>query len=189
VDPGGWELAVTLQLPGSLTDSVWVVPEPAFHMLFWTKVLDPPLPVMPEYVNGPQVPLAALVTHLAPELLADGLADVGLELGDELVMVGVGETGLGVPGSGAPVLGVPALGEPVLGEAVVGEPGSGVAELDEEDGKAAVVLVAVEVLGECGAAVFMNGLQPVSGTTMADTAIANQIRFGFTSKLLYLLVI
>ena len=179
MDPGGWELAVTLQLPGSLADSVWVVPEPAFHMLFWTKVLDPPLPVMPEYVNGPQVPLAALVTHLAPELLADGLADVGLELGDELVMVGLGETGLGVPGSG----------EPVLGEAVVGEPGSGVAELDEEDGKAAVVLVAVEVLGECGAAVLMNGLQPVSGTTMADTAIANQIRFGFTSKLLYLLVI
>ena len=104
---------------------------------------------------------------------------MGLELGDELVMVGLGETGLGVPGSG----------EPVLGEAVVGEPGSGVAELDEEDGKAAVVLVAVEVLGECGAAVLMNGLQPVSGTTMADTAIANQIRFGFTSKLLYLLVI
>jgi hypothetical protein len=102
-------------------------------MLFWTKVLDPPLPVMPEYVNGPQVPLAALVTHLAPELLADGLAEVGLELGDELVMVGLGETGLGVPGSGAPVLGVPVLGEPVLGEAVVGEPGSGVAELDEED--------------------------------------------------------
>ena len=140
-------------------------------------MLEPPLPVMPEYVNGPQVPLAELVTHLAPELLAD----VGLELADELVMVGLGE-------SGAPVLGVPALGEPVLGEAVVGEPGSGVAELDE-DGKAAVVLVAAEVLGECGAAVLMNGLQPVSGTTMADTAIANQIRFGFTSKLLYLLVI
>lgn len=185
MDPGGWELAVTLQLPGLLTDSVWVVPEPAFHMLFWTKVLDPPLPVMPEYMNGPQVPLAELVTHLALELLADA----GLELADELVMVGLGESGLGVPGSGAPVLGVPALGEPVLGEAVVGEPGSGVAELDEEDGKAAVVLVAVEVLGECGAAVLMNGLQPVSGTTMADTAIANQIRFGFTSKLLYLLVI
>ena len=180
MDPAGWELAVTLQLPGSLTDNVWVVPEPAFHMLFWTKVLDPPLPVMPEYVNGPQVPLAALVTHLALELLAD----VGLELGDELVMVGLGETGLGVAGSGAPV-----PGEPVLGEAVVGEPGSGDAELDEEDGKAAVVLVAVEVLGECGAAVLMNGLQPVSGTTIADTAIANQIRFGFTSKLLYLLVI
>jgi hypothetical protein len=153
-------------------------------MLFWTKVLDPPLPVMPEYVNGPHVPLAALVTHLALELLADGLADVGLELGDELVMVGLGETGLGVAGSGAPV-----LGEPVLGEAVVGEPGSGDAELDEEDGKAAVVLVAVEVLGECGAAVLMNGLQPVSATMRADTAIANQIRFGFTSKLLYLLVI
>jgi hypothetical protein len=153
-------------------------------MLFWTKVLDPPLPVMPEYVNGPHVPLAALVTHLALELLADGLADVGLELGDELVMVGLGETGLGVAGSGAPV-----PGEPVLGEAVVGEPGSGDAELDEEDGKAAVVLVAVEVLGECGAAVLMNGLQPVSATMRADTAIANQIRFGFTSKLLYLLVI
>ena len=153
-------------------------------MLFWTKVLDPPLPVMPEYVNGPHVPLAALVTHLALELLADGLADVGLELGDELVMVGLGETGLGVAGSGAPV-----LGEAVVGEAVVGEPGSGDAELDEEDGKAAVVLVAVEVLGECGAAVLMNGLQPVSATMRADTAIANQIRFGFTSKLLYLLVI
>jgi hypothetical protein len=168
-------------------------------MLFWTKVLDPPLPVMPEYVNGPHVPLAALVTHLALELLADGLADVGLELGDELVMVGLGETGLGVAGSGAPVLGEPVLGEAVVGEAVVGEavvgeavvgePGSGDAELDEEDGKAAVVLVAVEVLGECGAAVLMNGLQPVSATMRADTAIANQIRFGFTSKLLYLLVI
>ena len=66
---------------------------------------------------------------------------------------------------------------------------AGDAELDEEDGKAAVVLVAVEVLGECGAAVLMNGLQPVSATMRADTAIANQIRFGFTSKLLYLLVI
>ena len=125
--------------------------------------------------------MAALVTHLGPEPPGDGLADVGLELGDELVMVGLGETGLGVPGSGAPV-----VGEPVPGEAVVGEPGSGVAE---EDGKAAVVLVAVEVLGECGAAVLMNGLQPVSATMRADTAIANQIRFGFTSKLLYLLVI
>jgi hypothetical protein len=81
------------------------------------------------------------------------------------------------------------VGEPVPGEAVVGEPGSGDAELDEEDGKAAVVPVAVEVPGECGAAVLMNGLQPVSATMMADTAIANQIRFGFTSKLLYLLVI
>ena len=87
------------------------------------------------------------------------------------------------------MVGEPVVGEPVPGEAVVGEPGSGVAELDEEDGKAAVVLVAVEVLGECGAAVLMNGLQPVSATMRADTAIANQIRFGFTSKLLYLLVI
>jgi len=130
--------------------------------------------------------LAALVTHLGPEPPGDGLADVGLELGDELVMVGLGEAGLGVPGSGAPVVGEPVVGEPVPGEAVVGEPGSGVAE---EDGKAAVVLVAVEVLGECGAAVLMNGLQPVSATMRADTAIANQIRFGFTSKLLYLLVI
>jgi hypothetical protein len=133
--------------------------------------------------------LAALVTHLGPEPPGDGLADVGLELGDELVMVGLGEAGLGEPGSGAPVLGEPALGEPVLGEPAVGEPGSGDVELDEEDGKAAVVLVAVEVLGECGAAVLMNGLQPVSATMRADTAIANQIRFGFTSKLLYLLVI
>jgi hypothetical protein len=41
-------LATTFQLPGSLTDSFWVVPELAPHMLFWTKVLDPPLPVMAE---------------------------------------------------------------------------------------------------------------------------------------------
>ena len=85
---------------------------------------NPLLPVIPEYLYGPQVPLAELVTHLAPELLAD----VGLELGDELVMVGLGESGLGEPGSGAPAPGDPVPGEPAPGEPVLGEPGSGDAE-------------------------------------------------------------
>jgi len=39
-------LATTLQLPGPVEVSVWVEPELAPHMLFRTKVLDPPLPVI-----------------------------------------------------------------------------------------------------------------------------------------------
>jgi hypothetical protein len=135
-------------------------------MLFRTYVLDPLLPVMLVKLYGPQLPLAALVTQRGPEPPAGGLAEVGLELGDELVVLGLGE-----PGSDAPVLGEPPL------------------EDTGDDGKAVVVLDVAEVLGECGAALLMNGLQPVNATIIADTAIAGQIRFGFTSKLLYLLVI
>ena len=45
-----------------------------------------------------------------------------------------------------------------------------------------------DVLGECGAALLMSGAQPVSTTMVEDTAIASQIRFGFTTSLLYLSV-
>jgi hypothetical protein len=41
-----------------------------------------------------------------------------------------------------------------------------------------------DVVGGRGAALWTSGLQPVSMTMVADTMIAGQIRFGFTSKLL-----
>jgi len=124
--------------------------------------------------------LAALVTHLAPEPLEeDGLAEVGLVPGAGLVVPGSGVPGLGVPGSCEPVVGEPALGEPALGDC----------ELGGATGGAAVALVLEDVVGGRGAALWTSGLQPVSMTMVADTVIAGQIRFGFTSKLLYLLVI
>ena len=45
-----------------------------------------------------------------------------------------------------------------------------------------------DVPGECGAALWMSGPQPVSTTMVEDTAIAGQIRFGFTTSLLCLSV-
>ncbi len=128
--------------------------------------------------------MAALVTHLAPPPGADGLAEVGLEP----------EAGLVVPGSGVPGVGVPALGEPGVGVPGSGEPGldgpvPGDCELGGAAGGADVALVLEDVVGACGAALWTSGLQPVSMTIVADTVIAGQIRFGFTSKLLYLLVI
>jgi hypothetical protein len=149
-------------------------------MLFRTKVLDPWLPVIPANAYGPQLPLAAFVTHRGPEPADGGLADVGLEPGDGLVLLGSGEPGLGEPGSGDP-----APGEPALGEAGVGEPGLG--KLCGGDEEVDLALVLGEVVGRCGVALLMSGPQPVSTTMVKDTAIAGQIRFGFTSKLLYLL--
>jgi len=132
-------------------------------MLFRTKVLDPWLPVIPANAYGPQLPLAALVTHRGPpEPPDDGLADVGLEPGDGLVLLGSGD---------------PALGEPGVGEPGLGELGGG-------DGEAEVALVLGEVVGGCGVALLTSGPQPVSTAMVEDTAIAGQIRFGFTSKLL-----
>jgi hypothetical protein len=123
--------------------------------------LDPWLPVIAAYSYGPQLPLAALVTHRGPGPPEDGLADVGLELGDELV----------VPGSGEPALGEPALGD-----------------CEPADGDAEVALGPGDVPGEWGgAALWMSGPQPVSTTMVEETAIAGQIRFGFISTLLYLL--
>lgn len=85
----------------------------------------------------------------------------------------VGSRGLGLVGSG--------LGEPGLEDSELCD-GDG-----DGDGDAEVALSFGEVV-ECGAALLMAGLQPASATIAADTAIADQIRFGFTSKLLYLLV-
>ncbi|MGH7511721.1 MAG: hypothetical protein ACREOQ_02245 [Gemmatimonadales bacterium] len=73
--------------------------------------------------------------------------------------------------------GDPALGDPGVGEPGLDEPGGG-------DGEAEVALVLGEVVGECRVALLTSGPQPVSMTIVEDTAIAGQIRFGFTSKLL-----
>lgn len=124
------------------------------------------------------MPLAALVTHRAPEPPAEELADVGLELGGALV----------VPGSGEPGLEEPPLGEPALGEAGSGELALGVSGPGDADESDEGALDLGDVPGECGAALWMSGPQPVSTTMVEDTAIAGQIRFGFTTSLLCLSV-
>ena len=126
------------------------------------------------------MPLAALVTHRAPEPPAAGPAGVGLDLGDEVVMPGSGE-----PGLEEPPLGEPALGEAGSGELLLGEPTLGVSGPGDADEGA---LELGDVPGECGAALWVSGTQPVSTTMVEDTAIAGQIRFGFTTSLLCLSV-
>ena len=126
------------------------------------------------------MPLAALVTHRAPEPPAAGPAGVGLDLRDEVVLPGSGEPGLEEPPLGEPALGEAGSGELLLGEPTLGVSGPGDADegaLDVED-----------VTAECGAALWMSGAQPVSTTMVEDTAIAGQIRFGFTTSLLCLSV-
>jgi hypothetical protein len=120
--------------------------------------------------------LAALVTHRAPE----PPADVGLDLGDEVVVPGSGE-----PGLEEPPLGEPALGEAGSGELLLGEPALGVSGPGDADEGA---LELGDVPGEWGAALWVSGTQPVSTTMVEDTAIAGQIRFGFTTSLLCLSV-
>jgi hypothetical protein len=51
-------------------------------------VVDPLLPVIPEYTYGPQLPLAALVTHRAATPLADGTAEAALDAEDVLGRIG-----------------------------------------------------------------------------------------------------
>ena len=126
------------------------------------------------------MPLAALVTHRAPEPPAAGPADLGLDLGDEVVGPGSGEPGLEEPPLGEPALGEAGSGELALGELALGVSGPG--DADEE------ALDLEDVTGECGAALWMSGAQPVSTTMVEDTAIAGQIRFGFTISLLCLTV-
>lgn len=141
-------------------------------------MLDPALSAMAGSVYGPQVPLAALVTHAAPEVLGGGLADVVLGLGDGLVALG--------------------LGEPGLGDCELGDGDADAAR--DWDGEVAVTLGLGVGFGECRwlgltrtrvdgrlpDATPMTGPQPASATRVADTAIAGQIRFVFTSKFLYL---
>jgi hypothetical protein len=180
-------------------------------MLFRTLVLDPVLPVMAGSLYGPQVPLAALVTHDAPEPplgdgLADGLADEVLGLGDGLVgpgELGLDELGLDELGSdelGSDELGAGQLG---LGELGLGQLGLGEAGLEDRegdgDGSAEVVLVLGNGFGECeslpvtrtrdgtspaGAALPNIGPQPVRTTMVVATAIAGHISWVFTGKLL-----
>ena len=67
------------------------------------------------------------------------------------------------------------LGEPALGVSGPGDADEGALDLGD-------------VTGECGAALWMSGAQPVSTTMVEDTAIAGQIPFGFTTSLLCLSV-
>jgi hypothetical protein len=149
-------------------------------------VVDPVLSVIAESTYGPQLPLTALVTQAAPEVLGGGLADVVLGLGDGLVVLGLGETGLGETG-----LGDAGLGDCELGDAA--------ADVDwDEDGEVVVMLGLGVGLGECrwlglavdgrlpDATLPMTGSQPATATRVAATAIAGQIRIVFTSRLLYL---
>jgi hypothetical protein len=200
-------LAATLQLDGPLAVNVWVVPLLAAHMLFRTLVLDPVLPVMAGSSYGPQVPLAALVTHDAPEPpLGGALADEVLGLGAGLVgpdELGLDELGLDELGSdelGLDELGVGQLG---VGELGLGQLGLGEAELEDSegdgDGSAEVVLVLGNGFDDCeslpvtrtregtppaGAALPNIGPQPVRTTMVVDTAIAGHISLVFTGKLL-----
>jgi hypothetical protein len=145
------------------------------------------------------------VTHAAEALvLGDGLVvlglgevglgEPGLVLGDGLVVLGLGEVGLGEPGlglgDGTVALG---LGESELDESELGlEDGTvllglgelalGDSELDDGDGEAEVAFGLGDVLGECSAALWVSGSQPVSMTMAADTTSAGQIRFSFTSS-------
>jgi hypothetical protein len=181
-------------------------------MLFRTLVLDPVLPVMAGSSYGPQVPLAALVTHDAPEPpLGDGLADEVLGLGDGLVgpdELGLDELGLDELGSdelGSDELGLDELGvgQLGLGELGLGQLGLGEAELEDiegdGDGSAEVVLVLGNGFDDCeplpvtrtrdgtppaGAALPNIGPQPVRTTMVVDTAIAGHITLVFTGKLL-----
>jgi hypothetical protein len=129
------------------------------------------------------------VTHAAEALV----------LGDGLVVLGLGEVGLGEPGLGlgdgtvALGLGESELDESELGESELGlEDGTvllglgelalGDSELDDGDGEAEVAFGLGDVLGECSAALWVSGSQPVSMTMAADTTSAGQIRFSFTSS-------
>jgi hypothetical protein len=171
-------------------------------MLFRTLVLDPVLPVMAGSSYGPQVPLAALVTHDAPEPpLGDGLADEVLGLGDGLVEPG--ELGPGELGSDELGLDELGLGQLGLGELGLGQLGLGEPELEasegDGDGSAEVVLVLGNGFADCeplpvtrtrdgtppaGAALPNIGPQPVRRTMVVDTAIAGHISLVFTGKLL-----
>jgi hypothetical protein len=171
-------------------------------MLFRTLVLDPVLPVMAGSSYGPQVPLAALVTHDAPEPpLGDGLADEVLGLGDGLVEPG--ELGPGELGSDELGLDELGLGQLGLGELGLGQLGLGEPELEDSegdgDGSAEVVLVLGNGFADCeplpvtrtrdgtppaGAALPNIGPQPVRRTMVVDTAIAGHISSVFTGKLL-----
>jgi hypothetical protein len=171
-------------------------------MLFRTLVLDPVLPVMAGSSYGPQVPLAALVTHDAPEPpLGDGLADEVLGLGDGLVEPG--ELGPGELGSDELGLDELGLGQLGLGELGLGQLGLGEPELEDSegdgDGSAEVVLVLGNGFADCeplpvtrtrdgtppaGAALPNIGPQPVRRTMVVDTAIAGHISLVFTGKLL-----
>lgn len=135
-------------------------------------MLDPPLAVIPEKWYGPQLPLGELVTHRAGEPSEDGRADVGFEL----------ERGApverGVPLVRAPVAGAPVVRAPVAGELMAGD-----CELGGEDG-AAEVRSGVPSMGDTALRVGVPQL--ASTTTVAAAAIAGQICFGFTGKLLYL---
>ena len=156
---------------------------------------------------GPQVPLAALVTHDAPEPpLGDGLADEVLGLGDglagldELGLDELGSDELGLDELGLDELGVGQLG---LGELELGQLGLGEAELEDSegdgDGSAEVVLVLGNGFDDCeplpvtrtrdgtppaGVALPKIGPQPVRATMVVDTAIAGHISLVFTGKLL-----
>ena len=170
-------------------------------------MLDPVLPVMAGSSYGPQVPLAALVTHDAPEPpLGGALADEVLGLGDGLVgpdELGSDELGsdeLGSDELGLDELGVGQLG---VGELGLGQLGLGEAELEDSegdgDGSAEVVLVLGNGFDDCeslpvtrtregtppaGAALPNIGPQPVRTTMVVDTAIAGHISLVFTGKLL-----
>jgi hypothetical protein len=150
-------------------------------MSFMTKVLFPALPVMFEEAYGPQVPLAALVTQAVPELVlvGDGVAEVGL--GEGLGLVGLGE-GLGVVGLGDGVVGS-GLGVTVWLGFGVGE-----TEVGGSLGVGDDVLGGREWVGfpKVGPDVVWRetGPQPASTAAVAHTAIAGQICFFFTSKLL-----
>jgi hypothetical protein len=136
-------------------------------MLFRTLVLDPVLPVMAGSLYGPQVPLAALVTHDAPEPpLGGALADEVLGLGaglvgpgelgpDELGLDELGLDELGLDELGSDELGLDELGVGQLGvgELGLGQLGLGEAELEDSegdgDGSAEVVLVLGNGFDDC----------------------------------------
>jgi hypothetical protein len=126
--------------------------------------------------------LVALVTQAVPELLGDGLGDVGLALGDGSGLLGLAD---GEVGSG--------LGDDVVGSGLGDLLGTGV--LGAEDGETELELgVGDDVLGGCEWVGFpkvgppvarrATGPQPASTTVVAHTAIAGQICFFFTSRLL-----